>query len=115
MPTVASTHQEHRRDHERLAAHPIPVVAEQRGADRAGGEADKEGREGEEGAREWIGLWKEFLRKHGRRGDPVEEEVVPLDGRTNRGHGDCPDHHPALVERFHRRSTLHCSSRGEHL
>src|SRR5205823_3280375 len=36
-------------------------------------------------ADEWIGTREERSRKDGRRGDAVQEEVVPLDRRADRG------------------------------
>jgi len=74
-----AAHHEQRDDQELLAADPVAEVAEDQGADRAGGEADRVGAEGEQGAGELGLLGEEERREHQRRRRAVEEEVVPLD------------------------------------
>ena len=52
MRNVADAHEDERRDQRGLAADPVAVVAEDRRADRTGGEPDEQGREGEQDAGE---------------------------------------------------------------
>ena len=62
-------------------------MAENRGADRPGGEADEIRAEGNERAASGSGLGKIELAEDQTGGGAVEEEVVPLDGGAD-GRGD---------------------------
>jgi len=78
------------RDHEhRLASGAVAEVAEDDPAERARREADAEGRERREGADRRVDLREEQVAEDQRRGGPVQEEVVPLDGGADEaGQGD---------------------------
>ena len=68
-------------------------MAEDDRAERSRREADEIGREREQRGRERVGGGKKQFRKDQRRGDAVEKEVVPLDGRADGRGSDRPDHH----------------------
>ena len=77
-------HHQQRDDQRGLAADPVTPVPEDRGADRAGGEPDRVGRERLHRARVRARCGEEQVREDQRRRGVVEEEVVPLDGRADR-------------------------------
>jgi hypothetical protein len=81
-------HQQQRRDECGLAAEAIAVVTEDGGADRTGHEADRIHAKGLKRADVWIGLGKEQTGKDEPRHRAVEEEVVPLDRRSDGGRDD---------------------------
>jgi hypothetical protein len=71
-------------------------MTEDRGTHRTCGETDEEGRQRQQRADIGIRSRKELLRKDERRGDAVEEEVVPLDrGADRRRHDGANDLLPA--------------------
>ena len=77
-------HAQQRRDQRRLAADAVAVMAEDRGADRAGGKADEIGAEGQKRRRQRILVGKEQLAEDQPGRGAVEEKVVPLDCRADR-------------------------------
>ncbi len=70
-------------DEHRLSADPVPVVTDDRGPQRAGDEADGEGREGGERAGHAGELGVEEAPEHQRRGGAEDVVVVPLDRRAD--------------------------------
>ena len=80
-------HDEQRQHEHRLAADAVAVVPEHDAADRAGGEADRVGAEGQQRADQRLGLREEQIAEHERRGRAVQEEVVPLDGGADEACG----------------------------
>jgi hypothetical protein len=76
-----NAHHHHGDDEERFAADAVAEMAEQRRAERPRQEPDEKGREREQRADERIRARKELLREDRGGGDPVQKEVVPLDGR----------------------------------
>jgi pimeloyl-ACP methyl ester carboxylesterase len=72
-------------------------VAEDCGAHRSRGEADEDGRERQQYADKWINGWKKFLWKDSRGSDAVEQEVVPLEDRADRGGAYGLDNLPSLL------------------
>ena len=81
----ADAHDHQGPDQHRLAADPVPEVAEDEPADRAGEEADGEGAERRELRGRPVEAVEEELVEDEAGGGAVEEEVVPLDGGADRG------------------------------
>jgi len=77
-------HDEEREYEHGLAADPVPEVAEYQPAYRPRHEADRVGRRGSEPAGCLTELRKKERGKDERRRRTVEEEVVPLDGSTDK-------------------------------
>src|SRR5699024_4135407 len=82
-----SHHQQGDDEHD-LTTDAITPVAEYRSADRPSEESDEVSRESGESADVWGDTREEQVRKHQRRGGPIEEIVVPFD-RGSDGTGDC--------------------------
>jgi hypothetical protein len=87
-------------------------VAEDCSANRARGEADEEGRERQQRADKWINGGKKFLRKNGRGSDAVEQEVVPLEDRADRGGAYGLDKLASLIPGVNRRAWTFDDSGG---
>ena len=81
----AAADQQQGRHQHRLAAHPVAEMAEEQAAERARQEADGEGGEGRQRADGGIVFREEQLAEHQRRRGAVDEEVVPLERRTDGG------------------------------
>jgi hypothetical protein len=84
----SDAHHEQAQDEEFLTADLVAVVAEHEPAHRTGHEPDREGAERQQGPRDRIGRREEDRGQDDRRGDAVEEEVVPLHGRAEHARGD---------------------------
>jgi hypothetical protein len=94
------THHQQRQHQQLLAAQPVAEVAEHHSTDRTGEEAHCEGGEAQEGPCQLFTLREEELAEHHRRGDAVEEEVVPLDRRTDETRADHADDRCPGPDRF---------------
>ena len=93
--------QQQGRDQRRLAAYPIPVMAEDHRPDGAGHKTDSVDGERLQHADERIGPGKEELAEDQSGHLAVEEKIVPFDRRTDRAR----DHGPTKVARDDRLPT----------
>src|SRR5581483_10948595 len=82
-PDRRQSHRQQRGNQRRLAADPIPEVAEQRRADRPGEEGDRERRQRRERRRGRVGGREEQTREDEHRRRRVDVEIEELDGGTN--------------------------------
>jgi hypothetical protein len=90
-------HEQEGEDEDLLAAEAVADVSEDDRADRAGGVADAESGEGEQGPGRGVRGGEEDLAEHEGGGGPVDEEVVVLQGGADPGgDGGLPGGAPVL-------------------
>lgn len=106
--------QEQRDDEDGAPPVPVTDVPEEDGAERPGHKAHSECREGGESSRQRRERRKEQRPEHQRRGRPVDEEVVELDGGTGERGGREPRQRGSPgrgVAFVHAASTTRCDGR----
>jgi hypothetical protein len=84
-----NAHEHEGGDQRCLAADAVAVMAEDRSADRARGETDEIGAEGQQRGSGRIGIREIKLAENQSGRGSIEEEVVPFDGGADRGGDHC--------------------------
>src|SRR5262249_11807718 len=93
------THEHQRCDQRRLATDAVAVMAENRSPDRARGEADEIGAEGQQRCGGRIVVREIKLAEHQSGSGAIEEEIVPFDRGADCGGDHCLAHLAAMVGR----------------
>ena len=97
-----NAHEQKTGDQGRLSTDAIAIVAEDRGANRAGDKADEVYAEGIQGTGERVRLGEEKLCENKRRDRAVQEEIVPFNSSADRTGDDRFHQHSAMVHGFDR-------------
>src|SRR5205814_4355785 len=71
------------RDQHRLSRQAVTEMAKKQSAERPGQETDREGRECCQRAYGWVIFWEEQLAKHQSGRGAIDEEVVPVQRRSD--------------------------------